>query len=153
MAWGHQATNLYLNECWSRSPMPCVITRPQSVNTMASENLVKQWASATTLFSLYGIFCCMHAKGEIKPLWLGVAIQWHRSELILTQVMNGLLPDGTKPLPKTMLTMALLPDGTKPWPKPKPKLTNHHSGLVAFTWGQFSRKCSRYLYLICIFND
>ena len=63
MALWHQATNLYLNECWARSPMACVITRPQSVNTMAGENLVKQWASATTLLGLYWIFHCVHAKG------------------------------------------------------------------------------------------
>ena len=37
---------------------------------------------------------------------------------------NGLLPDGTKPLPK-------------------PVLTYHQWGSVAFTWKQFYRKCSR----------
>ena len=39
---------------------------------------------------------------------------------------NGLLPDGTKPLPE-------------------PMLTNHQWGLVAFTRGQFCRKCPNYL--------
>ena len=36
---------------------------------------------------------------------------------------NGLLPNGTKPLPK-------------------PMSINHHWEFVAFTWGQFHRKCS-----------
>ena len=37
---------------------------------------------------------------------------------------NGLVPDGTKPLPE-------------------PKLTNHQWGSVACTWEQFYRKCWR----------
>ena len=44
---------------------------------------------------------------------------------------NGLLPVGTKPLPK-------------------PMLTNHQWGLVPFTWGQFHRKYSRYKLDICL---
>ena len=37
---------------------------------------------------------------------------------------NGLLPDGTKPLPE-------------------PMLTDNQWGIVAFTWGQFHNKYSR----------
>ena len=33
MAWCRQATSLYLNQCWPRSPTPYGITRPQWVNT------------------------------------------------------------------------------------------------------------------------
>ena len=33
MAWCHQATSHYLNQCWPRSPTPYGITRPQWVNT------------------------------------------------------------------------------------------------------------------------
>ena len=33
MAWCHQATNHYLNQCWPRSMSPYGITRPQGVNT------------------------------------------------------------------------------------------------------------------------
>ena len=32
MAWCHQATSHYLNQCWPRSPMPYGVTRPQWVN-------------------------------------------------------------------------------------------------------------------------
>ena len=43
-----------------------------------------------------------------------------------------------------------LPTGTKPLPEPV--LTNHHWSLLAFTWGQFHRKCSRYISLIWFWN-
>ena len=43
---------------------------------------------------------------------------------------NGLVPDGTKLLPEPMMTNHLV--------------TNH---LVGFTWGQFHRKCLRYISL------
>ena len=42
---------------------------------------------------------------------------------------NGLLPNGTKPLPEPMLTY-------------------HQWGLMAFTWGQFYRKCSMHLSIL-----
>ena len=32
MAWCHQATSHYLNQCWSRSPTPHGVDRPQWVN-------------------------------------------------------------------------------------------------------------------------
>ena len=47
---------------------------------------------------------------------------------------NGLLPDGTKPLPEPMLTY-------------------HQWSLVAFTWGQFHMKCSRYLPLTWVWKS
>ena len=34
MAWCHQATSHYLNQCWPRSPTPYGITRPQWVKTL-----------------------------------------------------------------------------------------------------------------------
>ena len=45
----------------------------------------------------------------------------------------GLLPGGTKPLPESVLI-------------------NHQWGHVAFTWGQFHRKCSKYLSLIWVWK-
>ena len=72
---------------------------------------------------------------------------------------NGLLPDGTKPLPELMLTghqwspvtfilgqfhkrwlnhqslKSVVTDGTKPLPEPM--LISHQWGSVAFTWEQF----------------
>ena len=35
MAWCHQATSHYLNQCWTRSPTPYGITGPQWVNSLA----------------------------------------------------------------------------------------------------------------------
>ena len=32
MAWCHQAASHYLNQCWTRAPMPYGVTRPQWVN-------------------------------------------------------------------------------------------------------------------------
>ena len=37
-------------------------------------------------------------------------------------------------------------------PIPQPMLTNNHWGLVAFTWGQFHRKCSRHLFLLWVWK-
>ena len=34
MAWCHQATSHYLNQCWPRSPKPYGVTRPQWVNSL-----------------------------------------------------------------------------------------------------------------------
>ena len=36
MAWCHQATSHYLNQCWPRSLLPCGVTRPQWVNSSSS---------------------------------------------------------------------------------------------------------------------
>ena len=44
----------------------------------------------------------------------------------------------------------MLPNGTKPLPGPM--LTFYKEGLVVFASGQFHRKCSRYLSLICVEN-
>ena len=46
---------------------------------------------------------------------------------------NGLEPDGTKPIPEPMLTY-------------------HQWDLLAFTWGKFHQKCSRYLSLIWVWK-
>ena len=63
---------------------------------------------------------------------LMVAQQCQMVEILVnTGSGNGLVPDSTKPLPGPMLTY-------------------HQWGLVAFTWGQFHEKCSRYLSLAII---
>ena len=61
-------------------------------------------------------------------MWPSDTIWGHRSGSTLG---NGLLPDGTKPLPETMLIY-------------------HQEGVVVLTLGQFGRKCSRYQSLICL---
>ena len=59
---------------------------------------------------------------SINSLWPSDNI-WQSEILVNTGSGNGLLPDSTKP-------------------SPEPILTNQW-GLVAFTWRQFYRKCSR----------
>ena len=59
-----------------------------------------------------------------------------RRHLVTDNLVNissghGSLSDDTKPLPEAMLT-------------------NHHRGTPAFTWGQFHRECSVYIYIWCI---
>ena len=42
MAWCHQATSLYLSQCWSKSMSPYGVTRPQWVNTWMKETMNDQ---------------------------------------------------------------------------------------------------------------
>ena len=64
----------------------------------------------------------------VNSLWPSDTI-CHQGTSVYFDPSNGLLPDSTKPLPE-------------------PTLTNHHWGLVSFTWGQFCRKRWNYLSLI-----
>ena len=61
----------------------------------------------------------------------GLVMPYSIISLVNLGSSNGLLPDGTKPLPE-------------------PMLTNHQCGVVAFTWGQFHRKCSVYSSLVWV---
>ena len=67
-----------------------------------------------------------------NSLWPGDTIRWQEI-WVNTDSGNGLLPDSTTPLPESMLT-------------------NHQWGVLAFTWGQFYRKCWGYLFLIWIWK-
>ena len=66
---------------------------------------------------------------------VSLTLRHHMAAWILVNIGagNGLLPDGTKPLPE-------------------PMLTNLQQGLVAFTGGQFHRKCSTNLSLIWVWK-
>ena len=70
-----------------------------------------------------------------SPPWCELFVAWSRPMASQNSVNigsdNGLVPSGTKPLPE-------------------PVLANHQWGHMAFTWGQFHRKCSRYLSLISV---
>ena len=48
MAWCHQATSHYLNQCWPRSPTPYGVTRTQWVKTSAS-----YWCEEVGILILY----------------------------------------------------------------------------------------------------
>ena len=70
-----------------------------------------------------------------SPPWCELFVAWSRPMASQNSVNigsdNGLVPSGTKPLTE-------------------PVLTNHQWGHMAFTWGQFHRKYSRYLSLISV---
>ena len=59
MAWCHQATSHYLNQCWPRSMSSYGITRPQWVNVMREERLRprKRDGSGKILFDVFHGFC------------------------------------------------------------------------------------------------
>ena len=72
---------------------------------------------------------------DFNSLWPNNTIWWHRSGSIIDiGSANGLVPDGTKPLPE-------------------PMLTDPHWSIVAYTWVQFHRKCSRCLSLIWVWRS
>ena len=50
MAWRHQATSHYLNQCWPRSLPPYGITRPQWVNTRLY-TIILNWNPCSLFFS------------------------------------------------------------------------------------------------------
>ena len=72
----------------------------------------------------------------VDSLWPRDAIWWHGFGSMIwvnKGTGNNLLPDGTKPLPKPMLTY-------------------HQWGSVIHTWDQFHRKCSRYQLVKCFWK-
>ena len=75
--------------------------------------------------------CPTHLYFIFNSMWPSDTIWRHRS--VNTGSGNGLLPDGTKPLPQPMLTY-------------------HQRGSVAFSWEQFHRKCSRYQFVKWVWN-
>ena len=73
---------------------------------------------------------------SFNSLWSSDDTLRHRSRSILLHniiISYGLLHDGTKPLPELMLT-------------------DNQRGLVAFSWGQFHRKCPRYISLLWVWK-
>ena len=62
MAWCRQATSHYLNQCWSRSPTPYGVTRPQWVKQIIS-----------TLILLTNHWCVSY---EIVLWWMVVVMVW-----------------------------------------------------------------------------
>ena len=68
---------------------------------------------------------------HINPLWSSNAAKRHRPgdiDLVNIGSANGLFPDGTKSLPKSMLTF-------------------HWQSSVAIAWGQFHSECRSHFFL------
>ena len=53
MAWCHQATSHYLNQCWPRSMSPYGVTRPQWVNEISMSLIVIYCTLGIILFSVW----------------------------------------------------------------------------------------------------
>ena len=98
MAWCHQATSHYLNQCWPRSPTPYGITRPQWVKSSPPGQNGCHFTGIFKCIFMNEKFCVLIwislkfvPKGPVdnKPALVYV-IAWHRT--------------GTKPLPQAILT-------------------------------------------------
>ena len=107
--------------------------------------------STNTEHNSLNLFFMIHQKWRYKWIFNIIInhffllyLQWHNpNSLWLSEATeicvnigsgNGLLPDGTKPLLK-------------------PMLTNHQWGLEAFTWEQLYWKYSKYLSLIWVWKS
>ena len=64
MAWCHQATSHYLNQCYQRTMMACGVTRLQWVNSL--------WVTNETRLSIYIVHCKIKLKHDMMKLciWL-----------------------------------------------------------------------------------
>ena len=82
--------------------------------------------------------------GVTRHQWVNDNMSWVVKQLISpANLINGLL---THCVLSGWLS-GMLPNGTKPLPEPI--LINHQWSLLAFTRGQFRKKCSKYLFLKC----
>ena len=126
MAWCRQASSHYLSQCWPMSVSPYGITRPQWVNRLRPSDAIRQQKIASTLQCLklmvaQSPLATKNLAGPLKfdPGQVKIIIDYIRREIFLTflgdweKILvwntdigsgNGLLPDGTKPLPEPMLT-------------------------------------------------
>ena len=63
MAWCRQAASHYLSQCWPRSMLPYSITRPQWVNSLASErfgwNFRYESVKPILVIDGWGIYCAI----------------------------------------------------------------------------------------------
>ena len=97
MAWCHQATSHYLNQCWPRFMSPCGVTRPQWVNSLAPGRLGCDFKYVT--------FCCWYL--EYYPWSCPQVNECQRTSLMRSQcclklgiyVLNGNL-NGWAPNPQ-----------------------------------------------------
>ena len=119
MAWCRQVTSHYLSQWWPRSLSPYGVTRPQWVNSLLTGTSIKfvndlcpwilQCQSVMMVWWLIAV-------SVLDSLWLCDAI-WQQIYININ-LGNGLLSDGIKPSPESMLTY-------------------HQRCFVTFTWEQF----------------
>ena len=145
--------HVILSRRWIETDCNCCYFRPWNCI-----KIVWNWCQLLVLFihdilSTRGLTCIWTLSIKIgqsqnKEITETEVLSWqllyHQWRLKLTNIMasrvfvkigsgNGLMPNGTKPLPEPMLTY-------------------HQYDHVAFTWGQFHWKCSKYQSLNCIWK-
>ena len=145
MAWCHQATSHYLNQCWPKSPTPYGVTRPQWVNTalssMGKDSNYIRWenkgppVSRNDQKQVY--FACLNTKSAYKGLiWLILYVF-----LVCFQVLGILSPSqaGSKHhrnKANTGRKTIVSPLGTESWEIFKTKITFHivswHQNIAGF---------------------
>ena len=98
-------------------------------------NIMPRSKVTLTYSSIFARGYCVDGKEKFKYKDNGAHVKQTNSDIGMGQLCFRwcLVARCTKPLPKQVLT-------TRQW------------GLVALTRGQFHRKCSRQLYLICVWN-
>ena len=88
MAWCHQATSHYLNQCWPISMVPYIGTRPQWVNDLPDWYCVCQ----QTLFTLKPYLFQFHTGWNSMSLGI-LLLLWMRVETTLQKwILNTYMP-------------------------------------------------------------
>ena len=98
---------------------------------------IHQWLITWEALSCYNIIMSDANTKEALIQHQFIVASWHHMAKyngVHIGSGNGLLPYATKPLHE-------------------PLLNDHQWGLVPLIWGQFHRKCSRYLYLMWVWNQ
>ena len=117
MAWCHQATSHYRNQCWPRSPTPNGVARPQWVNTWRPEQNGCHFAD--------NIFKCIILQEKFLFCFKFHWSLFLRVQLIISQCWLRLWLDAdhvcAKPLPEPMMTkfhdaMSLVHNELTHWP-------------------------------------
>ena len=163
MAWCHQATSHYLNQCWQRSPMPYGITRPQWVKTNGLDALSHySWWHWFIIFSIISIFyssLSIHLLELIKEeFWLkkkllGILVFLSKSylgqvlHLFVTQIVSsGWCPAGNCHIQIHILTITSSLS-------PEPLLTFElFKNFLSKKWDKIACQCL-HLYRQLFMND
>ena len=104
MAWCHQATSHYLNQCWPRSVSSYGVTKLQwvkhrlwviqenYVNVVSADDLAPKETRPPTVMKVHALFWFIHVMSSLmavhcNSLCPSDAIWWHKSVAILAQVM------------------------------------------------------------------
>ena len=100
MAWCHQATSHYLNQCWPRSMSPSGVTRPQWVNMnllQISAGIPWNWCHQATSHYLNECWPrSMSPSGVTRPQWVNMnllqisaGIPWNMATIYLALFYRG----------------------------------------------------------------